>query len=68
MSGGGEISNENIIFPEKQRCIRHNARPHHNLKNILNALIKYQGNKTKAAKELGISRIHLYRILNKFNE
>lgn len=30
---------------------------------IISALVKNQGNKTKAAKELGISRVHLYRIL-----
>jgi transcriptional regulator of acetoin/glycerol metabolism len=31
--------------------------------DIIEALVKCNGNKTKAAKHLGISRVHLYRIL-----
>ncbi len=34
------------------------------MKELVNALIKCNGNKTKAAKELGVSRVHLYRLLN----
>lgn len=35
------------------------------IRKILNALIKCGGNKSMAAKELGISRVHLYRLINK---
>jgi len=35
---------------------------------IFDALVKHQGNKTKAAQELGISRVHLYRLLDELRK
>lgn len=36
--------------------------------SILNALIKCNGNKSKAAKMLNISRSHLYKLIREYQE
>ena len=40
----------------------------YSFEKILDTLVKHCGNKTKAAKELGISRVHLYRLLDELRK
>jgi transcriptional regulator with GAF, ATPase, and Fis domain len=64
LSLNGMIQEDNISFdilPETNQKIKKSK---YKMDKIVNALIKCRGNKTKAAKELGISRVHLYRLLN----
>ncbi|MFQ6084416.1 MAG: sigma-54 interaction domain-containing protein [Methanosarcinales archaeon] len=56
------IKEENIHFPQK--TIKKKKGSKYSMEKIMNVLVKYQGNKTKAAKELGISRGYFYEILN----
>jgi transcriptional regulator with GAF, ATPase, and Fis domain len=46
---------------EKKSLIK---RDKYGINKIVDILVKCNGNKTKAARELGISRVHLYRLLN----
>jgi len=67
-SKGDEISAEDIRLPQEttKKGIRKKSR--FSMEKIMNALVKHRGNKTDAAKELGISRTHFYRLLNKHND
>jgi DNA-binding NtrC family response regulator len=58
-----EIKKEDIILEEKN--LDKGKKSRINPMMINQVLKKYKGNKTKAAKELGLSRMQLYRILKK---
>jgi len=64
LSEHGVIREEDIYFQEIQNKNVRIKRTRFKMSKIIDALIKYQGNKTKVAKELGMSRTQLYRILN----
>lgn len=56
------IKDENIIFQKKEQK-KEKYKSRISTKEIISALIKHRGNKSAVAKELQISRTHLYRIL-----
>lgn len=58
------ISEENIQFTNTKKAMRNIQKIKYPIDKIIGALVKHNGNKTKAAKELGISRVHLYRLLS----
>jgi len=63
-SPGGIIQNDEISFdiiPETNQKLTRNK---YKWGQIMDVMVKCGGNKTKAAKELGISRVQLYRLLN----
>jgi len=62
------IEEKNIMFSKVKCSSRSKNKSRYSFEIILNTLVKYQGNKTKAARELGISRVQLYRILNKLKQ
>ncbi|MCP2604595.1 sigma-54 dependent transcriptional regulator [Candidatus Aminicenantes bacterium AH-873-B07] len=57
------IREENILFPTRESKKKTEKKPRYSMEEILNILLKHNGNKTKAAKELGISRRHIYRLI-----
>ncbi|MEA2004712.1 MAG: sigma-54 dependent transcriptional regulator [Acidobacteriota bacterium] len=63
-SDGDEISAEDIRLTQEttKNGIRKKSR--FSKEKIIDSLVKHQGNKTKAAKQLGMSRRHIYRLLN----
>jgi transcriptional regulator with PAS, ATPase and Fis domain len=64
------ITEKDIRFTQKLN-IRKKTRKRkvpYSINRIINVLVKNQGNKTRAASELGISRVHLYRILNSMED
>ena len=64
LSCSGVIKEDDIIF-QQVGIVRHEKRHCFPQKyKIIEALIECDGNKTKAAELLGISRVHLYRLLN----
>jgi Nif-specific regulatory protein len=61
LSGGNKIRDSDISFQrvlQKGELINKERRT-----KIMNILVKCKGNKTAVARELGISRVHLYRLL-----
>jgi transcriptional regulator of acetoin/glycerol metabolism len=74
MAEGNELSDLDIIFSPienvSQNKDERESTPLHletlEKNTILKVIDKYQGNITKAAKELGLTRTALYRRLNKY--
>lgn len=62
------IEQKNIIFSKVENIPKAKYRSRYSFENILDILVKYRGNKTKAAQEIGISRVHLYRLLDKLKK
>ncbi len=58
------IKEEEITFQQIKKRDEAVHKSRFPMEKIVDTLIKHQGNKTNAAKELGISRVHFYRILN----
>lgn len=67
-SDNGIITDEMIEFHKIINEPRAKYKSRFPVEKIINTLVNYQGNKTRTAKELGISRVHLYRILNRLKE
>ena len=73
MSEGETLSAEDIVFsPIEQKQPENNPLPTHNLedleRNTIEQVIeKHNGNISRAAKELGLTRAALYRRLNKYD-
>jgi len=65
LSDASTIEAKDISFSTIEDKQKVTYRSKYSFDKILNAMVKYQGNKTKAAQELGISRTHFYRILDK---
>ena len=65
-----KITENDIQFIGKTSINRkqEKRKPYYSIFRIIDALVKTQGNKTKAAEELGISKVHLYRILNNIED
>jgi transcriptional regulator with PAS, ATPase and Fis domain len=63
LSEDSVIREENIYFQGINNPKEKIGRTRFKMGKIIDALIKHQGNKTEAARELGMSRTHLYRIL-----
>lgn len=64
LSAHNTIKEENIIFQMMPKMTTRIKKSKYKMNQIVDTIIEYDGNKTKAAKELGISRVHLYRLLN----
>lgn len=64
LSSGGMIQEEDIMFDDIPETNSKITKSKYKIDNIINVLIDCGGNKTKAARELGISRVHLYRLLS----
>lgn len=64
------IEEKYIQFTQKLniRNKKRKRKSDYTLDEIIDALVKNQGNKSKAAKEIGMSRVHLYRILNNIED
>jgi two-component system response regulator HydG len=58
------IREEDISFGSMVMRDKKITRSKYELDTIMKVLIECKGNKTKAARELGISRVHLYRLLD----
>jgi transcriptional regulator with PAS, ATPase and Fis domain len=58
------IDDKDIFFTWRESKREGKRASNYSKMEIINALVKNRGNKTKTASELGISRVHLYRILN----
>lgn len=67
-SDNAVIEEKNILFSNTESTPKVKRRSHYSYDNIFDAMMKHGGNKTKAAKELGISRVHLYRLLNEMRK
>lgn len=65
LSDASTIEAKDISFSTIEDKQKVTYRSKYSFDKILNAMVKCQGNKTKAAQELGISRTHFYRILDK---
>ena len=63
LSSGGIIKAEDIVFDTISETTQRLIKSRWAKIDIINALIRCRGNKSKAAKELGMSRVHLYRLL-----
>ena len=61
------ISDGDIIFQPIYQQNSKAARGKYKTLDILNVLFECENNKTKAAKQLGMSRVHLYRLLRKID-
>jgi len=62
------IEEKDIIFLKIASRPKVKYRSRYSFDKIIDALVKNQGNKSKVAKELGISRVHLYRLLNELRK
>jgi len=62
------IEEKNIMFSRITNRTKVKYRSRYSFEKILDTIIKHRGNKTKAAKELGISRVHLYRLLDELKK
>ena len=58
------IKKEDIVFFPEVNTGKKATKHKISSKELIDVLINHQGNKTKAAKELGISRRHIYRLLD----
>ena len=73
MSEGETLKAEDIVFsPIEQKQPENNPLPTHNLEDLERSTIeqvieKHNGNISRAAKELGLTRAALYRRLNKYD-
>ena len=65
LSHDSTIEAEDITFSNGENVTQNDLKSHHSHQKINHILEKHKGNKTKAAQELGISRTHFYRILDK---
>jgi Nif-specific regulatory protein len=65
LSSGEMIEEHDIVFQQLLRRSSRHAKSKYKMSAIVDALVRCDGNKAKAAKELGISRVHLYRLLNR---
>lgn len=63
-SDNNTIEETDILF--SKTTSRPKSKSRYSFEEILDALVKHHGSKTRAAEELGISRVHLYRLLNAF--
>jgi DNA-binding NtrC family response regulator len=59
---------EDILLPKVISEAEVKYRSRYSFEKILDTLVKHQGNKTKAAQELGISRMHFYRLLDELRK
>ena len=64
------ITEKDIQFPQKPNNTKKTKKRKslYSINRIITVLVRNQGNKTKAARELGISRVQLYRILNNIED
>ncbi len=68
LSRGTVIKEEDIIINGTVKFANgRNEKVKLRVNRIIDALVENRGNKTKTAKQLGISRVHLYRLLNMAN-
>lgn len=58
------IREEDIEFPKIKSGDKQIQKSRFSMEKVITTLAKHQGNKTRAAMELGISRRHIYRLLN----
>jgi len=65
LSNDSTIEAKDITFANNENVSKYNLKSRHSSQKIKDVLEKHEGNKTKAAQELGISRTHFYRILDK---
>jgi len=62
------IEEKDILLSKVAIKVKVKYRSRYSFEKILDSLVKHQGNKTKAAQELGISRVHFYRLLDKLKK
>lgn len=67
-SNGSMIKEEDIVFPKVAMKPKVKYRTRYSFDKIIDTLVKHKGNKTKTAQALGVSRVHLYRILNELRK
>lgn len=68
LSNGTLITEHDIVFQEIIQKPKNRHKTRYSPQRIIDALVRHQGNKTRAAQELGISRVHLYRILDELEK
>jgi len=64
LSSNGRIQEDDISFDVIPKTSQKITKSKYSMDTIINILLKCGGNKTKAAKQLGISRVHLYRLMS----
>jgi transcriptional regulator with PAS, ATPase and Fis domain len=62
------IEEKDILFTKVTCETEVKYRSRYSFDKILDTMVKHQGNKTKAAQELGISRMHFYRLLDELRK
>ena len=67
-SGSNVLEEKNILISKVANKAKVKYRSRYSFEKILDTLVKHRGNKTKAAQELGISRVHLYRLLDELRK
>lgn len=69
LSESSLITEESIVFDHSEYSqLRQSRRSRYSMAKIEEAIVDSKGNKSKAAAQLGMSRVHLYRLINSKRE